>query len=454
MAPSPRDLAPTAPSAAPDARLTHSVRPVRGAGRRSTSGCASAATRSGCATSSSSQVHGTVVRRGRHRRRRAGRRRAVRAARDRAVRRPRSSRVRARRRRAGGHADGDEPGHERRARRRAGSTDPADADGQPAAIVQSARGSSRAQTLDVRRDGDRRWGPVAGSSSSSAARRDASTPRPSDRRAPSRRRRRARVRARRWPHAPARVLMDRYERLERIDYKSARDVVTEADHLSEALILDAIRERYPGDAHPGRGDRRARRRSRARRRRRARPGLDHRPARRDRELRQRHPVLLRLDRAGRRRPAGGRRRPRPDPGRDVRGRGRRAGDAQRARRSRASDKDKLSDFVDLDGARGPAVASRARGGAQGDPRSRARWARRRSRLAYVANGRFDAFIQQGGLSAWDIAAAGLIAERGGATVTAMDGGPWFDLGRKSASRSASSPRRPRTTRRCSALATR
>ena len=35
--------------------------------------------------------------------------------------------------------------------------------------------------------------------------------------------------------------MDRYERLERIDYKSARDVVTEADHLSEELIIDAIR---------------------------------------------------------------------------------------------------------------------------------------------------------------------------------------------------------------------
>ena len=44
------------------------------------------------------------------------------------------------------------------------------------------------------------------------------------------------------------VLMDHYERLEQIDYKSARDVVTEADHLSEALILDAIRERYPADA--------------------------------------------------------------------------------------------------------------------------------------------------------------------------------------------------------------
>ena len=44
------------------------------------------------------------------------------------------------------------------------------------------------------------------------------------------------------------VLMDRYERLERIDYKSARDVVTEADHLSEALILEAIRARFPDDA--------------------------------------------------------------------------------------------------------------------------------------------------------------------------------------------------------------
>jgi len=50
-------------------------------------------------------------------------------------------------------------------------------------------------------------------------------------------------------------------------------------------------------------------------------------------------------------------------------------------------------------------------------------------LAYVANGRFDAFIQQGGLSAWDIAAAGLIAERAGALVSSMDGGPWFDLAR-------------------------
>jgi myo-inositol-1(or 4)-monophosphatase len=53
-------------------------------------------------------------------------------------------------------------------------------------------------------------------------------------------------------------------------------------------------------------------------------------------------------------------------------------------------------------------------------------------IAYVANGRFDAFVQvPGGLSAWDVAAAGIIAEEGGAIVTSGDGGPWFDLGRPS-----------------------
>jgi myo-inositol-1(or 4)-monophosphatase len=48
-------------------------------------------------------------------------------------------------------------------------------------------------------------------------------------------------------------------------------------------------------------------------------------------------------------------------------------------------------------------------------------------LAYVANGRFDAFSQTIGLSPWDVAAAGLVAERAGAVVTDMAGGPWFDL---------------------------
>ena len=54
-------------------------------------------------------------------------------------------------------------------------------------------------------------------------------------------------------------------------------------------------------------------------------------------------------------------------------------------------------------------------------------------LTYVANGRFDAYVQLGGLSLWDVAAAGLIAAEGGATVTDIAGGPWFDLSRTSRS---------------------
>jgi myo-inositol-1(or 4)-monophosphatase len=48
-------------------------------------------------------------------------------------------------------------------------------------------------------------------------------------------------------------------------------------------------------------------------------------------------------------------------------------------------------------------------------------------LAYVGNGRFDAFIQSGGLSLWDITAAGLIALEGGAVISTMSGGDWFDV---------------------------
>jgi myo-inositol-1(or 4)-monophosphatase len=53
-------------------------------------------------------------------------------------------------------------------------------------------------------------------------------------------------------------------------------------------------------------------------------------------------------------------------------------------------------------------------------------------LAYVANGRFDAFVQNGGLSLWDVAAAGLVAERAGAMVSDLGGGPWWDDSRRGA----------------------
>ena len=54
-------------------------------------------------------------------------------------------------------------------------------------------------------------------------------------------------------------------------------------------------------------------------------------------------------------------------------------------------------------------------------------------IAYLANGRFDAFVQVGGLSLWDICAAGLIATEAGSRLTALDGGEWFDIGRESRS---------------------
>ena len=50
-------------------------------------------------------------------------------------------------------------------------------------------------------------------------------------------------------------------------------------------------------------------------------------------------------------------------------------------------------------------------------------------IAYLANGRFDAFVQTGGLSAWDICASGLIAVEGGVTLTTLGCAPWFDADR-------------------------
>ena len=221
------------------------------------------------------------------------------------------------------------------------------------------------------------------------------------------------------------ILMDRYERLERIDYKSARDVVTEADHESEALILDAIRARYPDDAIL------------------AEETGEHRAIAGEAPTSGRGRVWIVDPLDGTVNYANGL----PvycvsiglvvdgvpsvgvilDPTRDdlfaatVDGPATLHGEA-----IHASDKERVSDFVISMSLNGRTATTRARNVRKAIriPRSMGSAA---LALAYVANGRFDAFIQQGGLSAWDVAAAGLIAERGGATVTSMTGGPWFDL---------------------------
>jgi len=98
----------------------------------------------------------------------------------------------------------------------------------------------------------------------------------------------------------------------------------------------------------------------------------------------------------------------------------------------ASTKEELSDFVISMHLAGRAVTTRARAIRKVIRVSRNMGSAALA-LAYVANGRFDAFVQQGGLSTWDVAAAGLIAERSGATVTNLQGGPWFDVAAKSRS---------------------
>jgi len=230
------------------------------------------------------------------------------------------------------------------------------------------------------------------------------------------------------------VLMDHYERLERIDYKSARDVVTEADHLSEALILDAIRADYPADAIL------------------AEETGEHKAKAGEAPTSGRGRVWIVVPLDGTVNYANGL----PvfcvsiglvvdgvpavgvilDPTRNEVFAATVDGPATlNGRPVRASDKDKLTDYVVQMSLNGRTAASRAR-----NVRKAIRISRNMGSaalaLAYVANGRFDAFIQQGGMSNWDVAAAGLIAERAGATVTATDGGPWFDLGRKSRAVSA------------------
>jgi myo-inositol-1(or 4)-monophosphatase len=233
------------------------------------------------------------------------------------------------------------------------------------------------------------------------------------------------------------VLMDHYERLERIDHKSARDVVTEADHLSEALIIDAIRERYPGDAIL------------------AEESGEHRAIAGEAPTSGRGRLWIIDPLDGTVNYANGipffcvsiglvvDGRPSVgvvhDPTRGETFAATADGPAMLtaalgspSHAITASEKDKVSDFVVSLALSGKSAVGRSRAVRRIIRISRSMGSAALA-LSYVGNGRFDAFVQQGGLSAWDVAAAGLIAERGRATVTSMDGGPWFDLSRKPAS---------------------
>ena len=238
-----------------------------------------------------------------------------------------------------------------------------------------------------------------------------------------------------------RLVASRYGRVESIDYKGARDIVTEVDTASEALVQRAIRRRFPGDGFLGEegGSRPA--------------GPGGRPA-----IGPGHPPLAPLAPDSPRRLDAGRTwvvdpldgtvnfanaipffcfslalvedgRPVVAVIRDPLRRETFAATAEGpatldGRPVRVSAKPRLADAVVALAIGGRAAAARARRVRRTIRISRSMGSAALS-LAYVANGRFDAFCQSIGLSAWDVAAAGLIAERAGAVVTAMDGGPWF-----------------------------
>lgn len=219
------------------------------------------------------------------------------------------------------------------------------------------------------------------------------------------------------------VLTASYGRIERIDYKSKRDVVTNADYASERMVIEAIKARYPGDAIL------------------AEESGEHAGVLRDDGSHNgRTWVIDPLD--GTVNYANGipfycvsiglvvDDRPTVgvvfDPARGdlysatVDGPATLGGEP-----IASSDKEALSDYV-------VSLAVIGRGGLARERRIapliriHRRMGSAALALAYVSNGRFDAFVQNGGLSPWDVAAAGLIAERAGAVLTDIAGGPWWN----------------------------
>jgi myo-inositol-1(or 4)-monophosphatase len=224
-------------------------------------------------------------------------------------------------------------------------------------------------------------------------------------------------------HASGRIQMDHYERLERIEAKGPRDVVTEVDHLCEALVMNAVRERYPEDAFYAEeiGEVEA-----------AGGAVSGRvwivdPLDGTINYANGIPffcVSIALVADGK-----------PvlgvvyDPTRDETFTGAVDGPSLRnGEPIRVGSKELLADLV-VTLAVGGRGAIRKRRDALKSVRANRSMGSAALTLVYVACGRFDVYAQGAGISAWDVAAAGLIAERAGATVTSLDGGPWFDLAR-------------------------
>ncbi len=224
------------------------------------------------------------------------------------------------------------------------------------------------------------------------------------------------------------LIAEKYEQVLRIDRKSKRDVVTDVDYRSEGLVMAAIRSRHPGDAilaeesgHSAKGGRGSGRRWGSRT-----WVID--PLDGTVNYANGIPffcVSVALVEDGR--PTVG---VILDPLRGELFAATADGPATlNGLPIHASEKDQLGDFVISLAIVGRGGIARERRVAQAIRIPR-RMGSASLALAYVGSGRFDALVQNGGLSLWDIAAAGLIAERAGATVTDLRGGPWWNTARR------------------------
>jgi myo-inositol-1(or 4)-monophosphatase len=222
-------------------------------------------------------------------------------------------------------------------------------------------------------------------------------------------------------HQAGRIQMERYERLEAIRAKGPRDVVTEVDNLCEDLVRLAVGERYPGDSFYAEeiGE------------------VPHTGATSSGRVWIVDPldgtvnyangipffcISIALVADGR-----------PvlgvvyDPTRDETFAGAIDGPSLRnGQPIEVGQKELLEDLVVTLAVGGHGTA-RKRHAALKTIRAHRSMGSASLTLSYVACGRFDVYAQSAGLSAWDVAAAGLIAERAGARVTTLDGKPWFDL---------------------------
>jgi myo-inositol-1(or 4)-monophosphatase len=222
-------------------------------------------------------------------------------------------------------------------------------------------------------------------------------------------------------HQAGRIQMERYERLEQIQAKGPRDVVTEVDHLCEGLVMRAVQERYPSDAFYAEeiGEVAATNAAKS--------GRVWIVDPLDGTINYANGIpffCISIALAAEGHPVAG---VVYDPTRDETFAGSIDGPSLRnGQPIKVADKELLEDLVATLAVGGRGTVRKRRQVLKSIRANRSMGSASLT-LAYVACGRFDVYAQGAGLSAWDVAAAGLIAERAGATVTTLDGKPWFDL---------------------------